>query len=135
MNNNNDDYKAGYQRPPKHSQFKKGQSGNPKGRPRSSKKSFEDDLHEVLSMPIKIIENGKTKYISGRKALLKKQFNEAIKGDSRAFKALIDLDARQHRAKKAKEEFLLYEEFKRMNSMSDEELHEIIDRYNRQSGK
>lgn len=123
----NDDYKTGYKNPPLHAQFKKGQSGNPKGRPRSTKKSIEDDLNKVLSMPIKIIENGKTKYISGREALLKKQFNEAIKGDSRAFKVLIDLDARYHRATKVKEESQLYEEFKKISSMSDEELQKIID--------
>ena len=29
-----DDYEVGYGRPPKKTQFKKGQSGNPKGRPK-----------------------------------------------------------------------------------------------------
>ena len=31
-----DDYEVGFGRPPKKSQFKKGQSGNPKGRPKKS---------------------------------------------------------------------------------------------------
>jgi Family of unknown function (DUF5681) len=35
MNDQNDDH-AGYGKPPKHSQFKKGQSGNPKGRPKGT---------------------------------------------------------------------------------------------------
>ena len=36
MSNDNDDYEVGYGRPPKSGQFKKGQSGNPKGRPRNA---------------------------------------------------------------------------------------------------
>ena len=31
------DYKVGYKKPPLHSRFKKGQSGNPRGRPRGAK--------------------------------------------------------------------------------------------------
>lgn len=43
---------VGYKKPPKHSQWKSGQSGNPKGRP---KKAQHDSLHridEVLSEPV-----------------------------------------------------------------------------------
>ena len=32
-----DPYKVGYGKPPRHSQFKKGQSGNPQGRPKQVK--------------------------------------------------------------------------------------------------
>src|SRR5262245_4838454 len=32
-----DEYKVGYGKPPKDTQFRKGQSGNPKGRPKGSK--------------------------------------------------------------------------------------------------
>ena len=32
-----DDYAVGYKKPPLHTRFKKGQSGNPRGRPKGSK--------------------------------------------------------------------------------------------------
>ena len=41
------DHDAGYGKPPRHSRFKKGQSGNPKGRPRGSR-NFSTDLKATL---------------------------------------------------------------------------------------
>jgi hypothetical protein len=51
------DYDVGYRKPPREHQFKPGQSGNPKGRPRGSK-SFTTLLVEELGTKITIQENG-----------------------------------------------------------------------------
>ena len=48
MTSNSDDSRVGYKRPPMHSRFKPGQSGNPKGRPRPSR-SFEAEFLEELT--------------------------------------------------------------------------------------
>ncbi|WP_445949374.1 DUF5681 domain-containing protein, partial [Sphingorhabdus sp.] len=48
---------VGYGNPPKHSQFKKGQSGHPKGRPRG-KRNMASLVAEVLAQKVTITANG-----------------------------------------------------------------------------
>jgi len=80
---NNDDYDVGYGKPPKHTQFQKGQSGNPKGRPKGTK-NFKTDLMEELSEQVVITEGGKQSNISKQRAILKRTAQKALGGDMRA---------------------------------------------------
>ena len=59
------DYKVGYKKPPLHTRFKKGQSGNPRGRPKGSK-NFSTLLAEALNEPVIVAEDGKRRRISKR---------------------------------------------------------------------
>jgi hypothetical protein len=72
----------GYKRPPKHTQFLKGQSGNPKGRPKNSK-NFLTLLETELKRPVSIQENGKKKTVSKREAMIKRIVHKAMEGPSR----------------------------------------------------
>ena len=45
------DYEVGYGKPPRHSRFVKGQSGNPRGRPAGAK-NFTTLLEEALNEPV-----------------------------------------------------------------------------------
>jgi hypothetical protein len=89
-----DDYAVGYGRPPMHSRFQPGQSGNPKGRPKGTK-NLKTDLMEELSERISVSEGGKPKKLSKQRALLKSLVAKAItKCDTRAANILLNLMVR-----------------------------------------
>jgi Family of unknown function (DUF5681) len=80
---------VGYGRPPKHTQFAKGRSGNPNGRPKGSK-NFGLVIEEELNTKIPINENGKRKSITKRQAVAKQLVNKAASGDSKAIPILLN---------------------------------------------
>jgi hypothetical protein len=75
-----DDDKVGYCRPPKHSRFKPGQSGNPRGRPRKNR-SIEAMIKSELDQTVVLKEGGREIRLSKREALIKQLVNRAISGD------------------------------------------------------
>ena len=77
------DYKVGYKNPPKSSQFHKGQSGNPNGRPKGTK-NLKTDLQEELSESIRVTEGGRTVVISKQRAIVKRTIELALKGKVQA---------------------------------------------------
>ena len=84
------DYEVGYRRPPKSGQFKKGQSGNPKGKPKGSL-NFMTQLEKELNGSIVVTENGKKKKITKLEAIIKRMVNSAMNGEGKAINAMFDL--------------------------------------------
>ncbi len=74
---------VGRGRPPKHTRFKKGQSGNPKGRPKGSR-NIKAELMEELKEPVTLRQQGKNKKMSSARAVFKTQKARALQGSDRA---------------------------------------------------
>ena len=84
------DYKVGYKKPPLHSRFKKGQSGNPRGRPRGSK-NFSTLLTDALNEPVVVTEDGKRRKISKRELGVRQLVNKFAMAEAQATKILLGL--------------------------------------------
>ncbi|MEP9390526.1 DUF5681 domain-containing protein [Mesorhizobium sp. KR9-304] len=83
---------VGYGKPPLHSRFKLGQSGNPRGRPKGTK-NLKTDLAEELAERVQVTENGRLLKISKQRLMLKALTTKAIKGDANAAKIVLNLIA------------------------------------------
>jgi hypothetical protein len=88
-----DDYKVGFKQPPKHCQFKKGQSGNPKGRRRKASRSPDEVLEEVLSRPVQMKVGDTVVTVPAFEAILNSLAAKAMKGDVKAFESIMKLRA------------------------------------------
>jgi hypothetical protein len=98
----NGKYEVGYARAPVHSRFKKGQSGNPKGRPRGSR-SVATILHKILGEKVSVREGDKVRHISKMEAIVRGLSIKAAKGDQNAIKTVFDL-AREYAQLEARPE-------------------------------
>ena len=90
VGNEDENYDTGYCKPPKHTQFKKGQSGNPKGRPKGSR-NFSTDLKDTLKEPVRLTSDGKKKTVSTQLATLLRLREQALSGNARALDRYIEL--------------------------------------------
>jgi Family of unknown function (DUF5681) len=81
---------VGYGRPPKATQFKKGQSGNPKGRPKGSR-PIGAVLQEILGQRIAVTENGRTRRLPALEVMLRRLANDAMRNEPVALKLMLSL--------------------------------------------
>lgn len=98
-----DEYEVGFGKPPKATRFKKGQSGNPKGRPKGSR-NYSTLVEEMLNAPVTIRENGKTKTVSTLEAAFKRIMQMAVNGNIKALFRLLELAAEMEIRKQGSDE-------------------------------
>ena len=84
------DYEVGYGKPPHHTRFQSGQSGNPRGRP-SGSKNLKTLLSEALNEPVIITENGRRRKITKREAIVREVVNYSARPDLRAVRIVFEL--------------------------------------------
>jgi hypothetical protein len=87
------DNRVGYRRPPRHSRFQPGRSGNPRGRPRGVK-SLSDIVRKIVGQKVTVTENGRVRRVPRLEAILLRAAGEASRGDARALRLLLQLTER-----------------------------------------
>lgn len=81
---------VGYGKPPLGTRFKKGQSGNPKGRPKGSR-NLSTVLGHVSREKVRVTENGKVRTMTKSEAMVRQLIAKALAGDLRAIKDVFGL--------------------------------------------
>lgn len=108
---------VGYKKPPKASQFKKGHSGNPRGRPRKSKadpillsdRPYDSFLREEIYRKVKLRENGKEIEIPAQQAVMRARVAGAIKGNRFSQNWVLEESAKKEQEySEAKKEYYLF---------------------------
>lgn len=93
------DYEVGYAKPPKATQFKPGQSGNPRGRPRGSK-NWRTLVREALDDRASVRIGGRERRLSHRELGVRKLVQKMIAiGDHRSFQTLMQMDEEEAAAR------------------------------------
>jgi hypothetical protein len=85
-----DDYEVGYGKPPKHSQFKPGHSGNPKGRQKGLP-NFATTIRKLLKQKVVIMRDGKSQRVPIQEAGVIKSIQLAFTGNPRFMEIFLRL--------------------------------------------
>jgi hypothetical protein len=89
------DYEVGYRKPPKHSQFKPGQSGNPRGRPRrqvaiQTLREMREAFIRMANRDVTVTEAGKPRQMPAIDAVFHRLMMKALAGDHRSIKMVME---------------------------------------------
>src|ERR1700694_3743335 len=85
-----DDIKIGYKRPPRHSRFQPGRSGNQRGKQKGVR-NLGSDVKRTLEVPVRLNEQGRARRVSTQEAALLRLREKALKGDARSIVQILEL--------------------------------------------
>jgi hypothetical protein len=84
------DYEVGYGKPPRHTRFEPGRSGNPRGRPPGAK-NMKTLLSKALNELVVVTEPGGRRKVTKREAIVTQLVNRSAKADYRAIQILLGM--------------------------------------------
>lgn len=84
-----DDEAIGYRKPPRRTQFKKGQSGNPRGRPKGS--TLRSAVEKVLDRAVTVTIDGERRKVPITEALVMQLAQRALGGDLPAAREVLKI--------------------------------------------
>jgi hypothetical protein len=84
---------VGYGRPPKHTRWKKGQSGNPRKVRPQREENMVALIDRLLMAPVKIVKNGVPVRMTAVNAIIHQLLQKSLSGNPRAERALREIDA------------------------------------------
>ena len=90
----NAEYEVGYKKPPAHSRWKPGQSGNPRGRPKRER-NFERLFDAQLDQRVQIKEQGNVRAATLREVIIKRLVTDAAQGDVSARRMILPILMKQ----------------------------------------
>ena len=128
--------KRGYKTPPVEHQFKKGKSGNPKGRPKKKTKQHSDpgldliaSLYRELRKSVFVQENGKHREITKLDAFCAQLVAQSVNGkpgQQKILLGLLTLDRHEETEQQTLEQLQSYDEdllnelYEQLNAMGDD---------------
>ncbi|MDA0369535.1 MAG: DUF5681 domain-containing protein [Proteobacteria bacterium] len=87
---------------PESTRFRKGQSGNPKGRPRKESANGKSAFDIVIDRTLTMTQNGRSREASVDEALQHKTYLDAVAGDPAARREILKMIAKREKAITAK---------------------------------
>jgi Family of unknown function (DUF5681) len=125
--NTSESYEVGYGKPPRSTQFKKGVSGNPNGRPKKAP-DFDAELIREFKSLITINDNGRRARISKFQGIVKQLTNKALTGNISALRIFLAVcqPALERAALSAAQQSSDPRKYDDVKTFTDEELMKII---------
>ena len=85
-----DVFAVGYKKPPQHSRFQPGRSGNPRGKQKGVR-NFGTDVKRTLEVPVRLNDQGRARRVSTQEAALLRLRVMALSGDPRSIIQILEL--------------------------------------------